>query len=191
MPFYDPEHFMQIEAEFNRFIEVLAENAVTSYLEVGSKYGGALWRAATSLPPGSRVVSVDLPRGTKMWRASELHLKDCVHELKKRGYDARIIWGDSTDPNVVKQVAALAPFDAVFLDGNHTLPYVIKDVANYGPLTRLLAFHDIGWHRAPEWKEGLRIDVPEWWNENKVNYRHEEIKLCPSGKNNGIGVLWR
>ncbi len=179
----------QVPEEINRFIEILTEERVTSYLEIGSKFGGSLWKVATSLPPGSRVTSVDLPRGTKLWRQSEQSLLACVGELKRLGYDARIVWGDSTDPHVVSQVTVLGPVDACFIDANHTLPYVVKDVANYGPLTRILALHDVAWRRQPEWR-GIRIDAPIWWNEHKVKYRHEEIKLCPTGKNNGIGVLW-
>jgi hypothetical protein len=44
--------------------------------------------------------------------------------------------------------------------------------------------------RAKEW-EGVRIDVPEFWDVIKRDFRHKEIKLCPTGKNNGIGVLWK
>jgi hypothetical protein len=57
-------------------------------------------------------------------------------------------------------------------------------------MCRLVAFHDIAWRRAPEWV-GVRIDVPEFWDSIKGDYRHEEFKFCPTGKNNGIGVLWR
>lgn len=180
----------QDPAEFARFIEILIEEQVTSYLEIGSKFGGSLWRVATSLPPGSRVTSVDLPRGTQLWRQSEQSLVACVGELNSLGYDARIIWGDSTHPRVIKEAIERGPVDACFIDANHTLPYVLKDVANYGPLARILALHDIAWHRQPEWK-GIRIDAPIWWNQHKAEYRHEEIKLCPTAKNNGIGVLWR
>ncbi len=180
----------QDPGELARFITILNEEHVTGYLEIGSKFGGSLWQIATSLPPGSRVTSVDLPQGTRLWRQSEQSLLACVDELTKLGYDAKIIWGDSTDPRVIKEVTARGPMDACFIDANHTLPYVVKDVANYGPLTRLLALHDIAWHRQPEWK-GVRIDAAAWWNEHKAEYaRYEEIKLCPTRKNNGIGVLW-
>lgn len=56
---------------------------------------------------------------------------------------------------------------------------------------RIVAFHDLAWRRAPEWV-GTRIDVPELWASIKGSFaRTEEIILCPTGKNNGIGVLWR
>lgn len=184
------DQIAQDPAEFARFVDILRKEKVTSYLEVGSKFGGSLWQAATSLPPGSRVTSIDLPNGTRLWDSTQQSLVSCIEELKKLGYDAEVIWGDSTDPSVVASAAERGPFEACFIDANHTLPYVIKDVANYGPLTKILALHDIAWHRQPEWK-GVRIDAPQWWNEHRSNYRrNEEIKLCPTRKNNGIGVLW-
>lgn len=181
---------MQVEAEIDGFAEILAQENIQSYLEIGSKFGGSLMRVAGSLVPGARVVSVDLPRGTKMWPQSEAELKASIDRLRLNGFDAHLIWGDSTAPEVVERVRALGPFDAIFIDANHTTPFLVKDWANYGPMGRIIAFHDINWHRAPEWV-GTRIDVPEFWDEIKADYRHQEFRLCPTGKNNGIGVLWR
>lgn len=181
---------LQEETEISGFCDIVRREGVLSYLEVGSKFGGSLWRVANAMPAGSRIVSVDMPSGTKVWPESKASLTACVAELNRRGYDAQIIWGDSTDPKVVEQVAALGPYDCALLDGDHRLPGVTQDFANYGPMAAMVAFHDISWHRAPEWV-GTRIDVPEFWDSVKGNYRHEEIRTCPTGKNNGIGVLWR
>lgn len=181
----------QDEAEIAAFCDILRAEGVGSYLEIGSKFGGSLWRAATSLPPGSRIVSVDLPAGTKAWTASRKSLLACIEELSRRGYDARVIWGSSFDAEVIEQVRALGPFDACLIDGDHRMPGVTQDFANYGPMARIVAFHDLAWKRAPEWV-GTRIDVPEFWASIKGDYdRTEELILCPTGKNNGIGVLWR
>jgi cephalosporin hydroxylase len=177
---------LQNEAEHARFVEILREQHVRSYLEIGSKFGGSLWKAAKAMPVGSRIVSVDMPSGTKVWPESKASLEACIKRLRDDGYDASVIWGDSTDPNIIDRVGVLGPFDCVFLDGNHTLPFVKKDWANYGPMGRLVAFHDIGWvQRAGKFP----IDVPEFWNSIKDQYRHEEIKL--EARDNGIGVLWR
>lgn len=180
----------QDEAEISRFAALLAAEGVRSYLEIGSKFGGSLWRVAQALPLGSKIVSVDLPKGTKLWRSSEPSLRTCIADLRAGGYRADVLWGDSADPAIVNAVAKLGPFDACLLDGNHTLPYVEQDFANYAPMCRIMAFHDISWRRGPEWKDGVKIDVPAWWAAHKDSYRHEEIRLCPTGKNNGIGVLW-
>lgn len=181
----------QDEAEIASYCEMLRFSEMHLYLEVGSKFGGSLWRAANMLPKGSRIVSVDMPNGTKAWKESRASLEMCIADLKTAGYDAQVIWGDSQAADVIRKVRLLGPFDAVMLDADHRLPGVTEDWLNYGlDARKMVAFHDIGWRRAPEW-EGVRIDVPEFWNSIKGDYRYQEIKLCPTGKNNGIGVLWK
>lgn len=181
---------LQVEAEIDCFAEIVRRENVQSFLEIGSKFGESLRRVGAAMPLGSRIVSVDMPKGTKAWPESEKALTNVVAGLRGAGHDARVIWGDSTNPEIIERVRALGPFDAIFIDANHTMPFVTKDFENYGPMGRIVAFHDIAWHRAPEWV-GTRIDVPQFWDKIKGQYRHEEIKACPTGKNNGIGVLWR
>jgi predicted O-methyltransferase YrrM len=180
---------LQNEIEVARFTEILKSENVHSYLEIGGKHGGSLWRAARALPKGSRVVSVDLPHGDTSFKESEPHLVACVEELRKMGYDAHLFLGDSTSPEIVEKVRLLGPYDACFIDANHTEPYVRKDWANYGPMARIVAFHDIGWLPRPAPSKKMPIESSKVWNELKTQFRHEEIKLEP--RDNGIGVLWR
>ncbi|WLA80293.1 class I SAM-dependent methyltransferase [Bradyrhizobium elkanii] len=182
---------LQDEQEIAAFADLVNSEGVLSYLEIGSKFGGSLRRVAAAMPAGSRVVSVDLPKGTKAWTQSEPSLKGVISDLRSKGYDAHLIWGDSTDQAVIDQVNVLGPFDCVMIDADHRLPGLTKDWINYGPLGRMVAFHDIAWRRAPDWV-GTRIDVPQLWDVLKQDYQHhQEFKFCPTGKNNGIGVLWR
>lgn len=174
---------LQADEEIDAFAQLLANEGVLSYLEIGSKFGGSLWRIARALPEGSRIVSIDL-------NVNGPSLRECVGQLCSLGYDAKLIMGSSLDKDVIAKAQALSPFDAVFIDGDHKPLAVMADWENYGPLARIVAFHDIGWRRAPEWV-GKRIHVPEVWDKIKTGYRYEEIKLCPTRKNNGIGVLWR
>lgn len=178
-----PPKALQTPEEIEAFAALLAREGVKSYLEIGSKFGGSLWRVAHALPKGSRLVSVDL-------NVNGNELQCCINELNGKGYDAWLIPLNSTLPEAIERAKALGPYDAVFIDGDHRPPGVWADWNNYSPMGRIIAFHDIGWHRAPEWV-GKRIDVPQVWDEIKKPYRYEEIKLCPTGKNNGIGVLWR
>lgn len=171
----------QFAPEMNIFVSVLRAECVTSYLEIGSKFGGSLRTVGRSLPKSSRIVSVDLCRHGG-------DLPDCVHELNQVGQVATLISGNSADPAVVSRVAAHAPFDAIFVDGDHTLEGVTADWENYGKMGRVVAFHDISWSRPPGW-EGHRIHVPEFWNAVKGDFPHMEIRLDRG--NNGIGVLWR
>jgi predicted O-methyltransferase YrrM len=181
---------LQHEGELAAFIELLRQHRVTRYLEIGAKFGGSLWRIGRALRVGSRVVAVDLPGGTDEWAASEQSLTACVTALRDIGQDARVVWGDSADEEMVRAVRALGPFDAVFIDGNHTLSGIRRDWANYGPLARrIVAFHDIAWRNEPQ-DRGYRIDAPAFWAELKPHFRHVEIRLDPTGRDNGIGVLW-
>lgn len=175
---------LQVDAEIDAFAALLAREGVRSYLEIGSKWGGSLWKVANALPKGSRVVSVDL-------NVNGEGLESTINRLKDIGYDAQMIVGDSTAPSTIFRAELLAPYDAIFIDADHRPPAVWADWHNYGPMGRIIAFHDIGWRRAPEWV-GKRIGVPEVWAEiKKLGHRFEEFKLCPTGKNAGIGVLWR
>lgn len=176
----------QNEKEFAWFTDILKRENVTSYLEIGSKHGSALWGVANVLPKGSLVVSVDLPWGNGH---TIPHLKQCISQLRDIGYDARLFLEDSTDSKVIERVRAIGPFDACFIDANHTEQFVRADWKNYGPMARIVAFHDIGWIARPLRPGKMPIDVPKVWNEIKTYYKHQECKL--EKRDNGIGVLWR
>lgn len=177
--------------EFARWLDIVREAGVRSYLEIGSKLGGALAAAAYCMPRGSRIVSIDLPWGKKETQAP---LEAVVRKLCTDGYDARLILGDSTASDVIVQARSLGPFDAIFIDANHTLPYVEADLGTYGPMARkLLAFHDINWKPRPQAAGKLPIDVPVVWRRLRDEWkmagrRYEEI--CLDAPDNGIGVLW-
>lgn len=176
---------LQDESEFNAFIDIIRRNGANSYLEIGSKFGGSLWRMATSLPMGSLIVSVDMPVGD-----SDRQLSKCINELKSIGYDAHLILGSSMDEDVKELVKSFAPFDVCFIDANHTEPFVRHDWNFYGAMCDIVAFHDIGWKRATRVGR-LPIEVKKVWDEIKLPFRYKEILSSPDQTDNGIGVLWR
>lgn len=182
-------NLLQHLGEFEEFLKLVRANGVRSYLEIGSKHGGSLWRVSSSLAIGSRVVSVDLPYGDTSFKESEPHLRACVEELKMLGYRAHLFLTDSTDPKTIEAVRDLGPFDLCLIDANHTEPYVRQDWQNYGPMAKMVAFHDIGWKPRPEPSKKMPIEVPKVWRELKRTYQNVEFKYCP--QDNGIGVLWR
>jgi cephalosporin hydroxylase len=179
-------HIAQDEAEIGAFVNLLRQEQVASYLEIGSRYGGSLWRIAHGLPQGSRVVAVDLPTGPGGKPDAISTLRACIRELGSIGYDAWLIEGDSQKTEVVRQAKVLGPYDCVFIDGDHTLEGVTSDWKNYGPMARLVAFHDVACCN-PE----KPIKTLQFWEQVKKNYRHQEFKLHHTGRHNGIGVLWR
>lgn len=182
---------LQQPDELNEYVELLCANNIRSYLEVGAKYGGTIYRVAQIMPVGSCIVAIDLPGGTKDWPRTSRSLVDLFTHLRKVGFDARIIWGNSTHMEVIRQAGKLGPYDAVLIDANHTAEYVRQDYAAYAPMARMVAFHDIAWKRPDDWKGYSRIDVPQFWEIVKKSHQHVEIRRDPSGVDNGFGVLWR
>ncbi len=186
------EKLLQQADEHARFLQILKDENVRSYLEIGSMYGGSLWRVGNALPQGSRLVSVDLMCDTPEAKPS---LDACAADLRLCGQDVHSIIGDSMAPDTYARVRAFAPFDCVFIDGAHTLEAVSSDWENYGSMGRLVAFHDIAWNDT--WRSSVpgrafkAMGVPELWNRLKNEHRHVEIKLHGPGNYYGIGVLWR
>jgi hypothetical protein len=183
---------LQHRQELDDFVKFLQTENVKSYLEIGCKYGGTLWAIGNRLPKGSRIVAVDLPAGQNI-PGSRINvrpsLEECVKHLKLIQYDVHLCIGDSTSSRIVNEVKALGPFDACLIDANHTLPYVTKDWENYGPMARIVCFHDIGFSRPPGHVQlGLNIDVPILWKQIKDQFRHQEIRH--DKQDNGIGILW-
>jgi predicted O-methyltransferase YrrM len=185
---------LQFPKEIEEFVQLMKDNNIKSYLEIGSMYGGSLWLVSRIMPKGSRIVSVDLPTPGKPHAAQSL--QECIQHLRRENFDAHLFVGDSTNADIVKKVNALGPFDAGLIDGNHTLPYVSKDWENYGPMCKIVAFHDINYRRPKEEiTQQMRtqgfyaIEVPAFWDKLKTAYRHTEIKL--DRRDNGFGVLWR
>jgi cephalosporin hydroxylase len=186
-----PPPMQQYEQEFTEFLGIVSELGIRSYLEIGSKFGGSLYRVGMVMPAGSECVAVDMPNGTKAWPESERSLRAVADELTRQGRKCSLIWGDSADPKVVRQVvAARAAYDMVFIDANHTLPYVRKDWENYGKLAeKAVVFHDISWDRGPEWTR-VRIEVPAFWRDIKQAHHYTELKYDPTRRDNGLGIIY-
>lgn len=183
---------LQNRREFEAFIELLKAEGVQSYLEIGSMYGGSFWRVAKALPKGSRVVSIDYAVDTP---EALPHLKGCIEDLRDEGCDAHLIVGDSYSAVAIEQARELGSYDCVFIDGAHTLEAVSNDWHNYGPMGRLVAFHDISWNET--WKSKVPgrapkpMGVPQLWEQVKQGHRYKEFRYQMPSNYYGIGVLWR
>lgn len=175
-----PPQMLQYEPEFNAFVDLLLDVGVRSYLEIGCKFGGTLWRVGMALPKGSTCVGVDFPRAPE---ATSFHsMRSVIRRLQEEGRECTMVWGDSTDRKAIDKVRSLGPFDACFIDANHSRLYVEKDWMNYGQMAKkVVAFHDICWQSS---------GVPKFWNEIKVGHHYSELRYDPGGANNGIGVIY-
>jgi len=184
---------LQSKREIAKFIDFMQEKKCQSYLEIGCKFGGSLWRVANGMPGGAKVVGVDLPQGDGSSKDTQPHLVECVETLKSMGYDAHLILGDSTAPETVERVYALGPFDCVFIDGNHFTEFVSKDFANYSPIaSKMVALHDINHRRTDKMNiekpmKGA-FQVPPFWDKVKAGRKFTEIAYESQAM--GIGILW-
>ncbi len=186
-------HLLQDRDEFNKFCQLLVDEKVSSYLEIGSFSGASIELVASVLPTGSRIVSVDKP-----WKhTKELRLRQVIHRLKQNGFDSHLIIGDSTDPQTIESVYALGPYDAVFIDGDHRMSYVKSDWKNYGAIAiRIVGFHDIA-RDMPKDQHGGPHEVASFWQELKTTFRNVEFISDKTRARTdtkaayGIGVLWR
>lgn len=188
-PAYETE-VTQFDDELNPFIEIIRDERCKSLLEIGSRFGGSLWRIARSLPKGSRVVSIDSGGGMGGNKpGAQPSLRGCVAALNGLGYDAHLLIGDSyNDHSIVRRGKDLAPFDAVFIDGDHSMEGMVHDWHNFGRHARkVCAFHDVAW-RPPVTYSGKLVDCRAVWDVLKYRYRSETF-LHPGG-NMGVGVLW-
>lgn len=166
--------------ELERLLEVVEGSS--SVLEIGSRYGYTLRKMARVMKPGSRIVSVDLPRGP--WGAnSEKYLQGNMEGLRCNGFDTHLFLGNSRDPEIVEKVKALGPFDVVFIDGDHRYDGVKADWLNYGPLGKTVIFHDIVLCKQ---NKGRGIEVYKLWRE--IEGKKEEF--VAKGSTMGIGI-WR
>jgi hypothetical protein len=183
---------VQDGAELQAFVRLVQEQKVRSYLEIGAKYGGSFWHIVRAMPRGSLAVAVDLPYGSTFKRPfSQPYLLECVKELRALSYLAHFIKGDSTNVAVIDAVRERGPYDLCLIDANHTEAFVRSDWINYGPMAKIVAFHDIAFDMSRNHVNKIfPIEVPKVWNEIKLGYRHQEIRLCKT-RDNGFGILWR
>ena len=155
-----------------------------SLLEVGSNFGGTLKRMAAVMPKGARIVSVDLDcDATPKYLNPIASLKDTCRKLGLLGADVNLLIGNSHDAEMVEEVRKLGPFDFGFIDGDHSYEGVKADWENFGPMCKVVGFHDIG---------GGVPDCRRFWQELKASgeYRVEE---CVSHIKPvfGIGLVFR
>lgn len=179
----DPENpFAQQDPwEFSRWLELLETFDASAYLEIGSCFGHTLRMASahlcTSLP---EIVSVDLGVGV-----GALEGEDTAAYLRKvaGNIGAHLIIGDSHSQDTLDQVMAVSPhYDACFIDGDHTYEGVKRDWEMYGPLCRMVAFHDIYYAFG-------NCGVGRFWEEIR-NSGKGVVEIRAKNAKYGIGVIF-
>lgn len=184
-------HYMmpQSEWELQRLLKLV--EGKRSVLEIGSSFGGTLRRIASVMPRGSKIVSVDLDCDTTpVFLNPQASLKEACRQIGMLGGNVELFIGDSHAASTIAAVKSHAPFDVCFIDGDHSYEGVKQDWENYGPMAKVVAFHDIADVVVPEKDDDL--GCRRFWKDLKAEgkYRIEEY-LSPEPPVFGIGVVFR
>jgi predicted O-methyltransferase YrrM len=162
--------------ELNCLLDLFEILQPSRVLEVGAMWGGTLWhwiRQAVEV-----VVVDDEMREAELW-----------HDWAE-AYDTslRLVKGRSQDEHVVNAARAFGPYDFAFIDADHSYDSVRADWENYGPLAKVVAFHDIlprpGYGVSQLWGELTGLDGARY-----VTFCQNEVVPGNEGRC-GIGVLW-
>ena len=173
---------VQVESELTAFLEFIKLRGVKSYLEVGVGRGDTFHEIVCTMPEGSLAVVVDLPASKWGFKDSKPYLEEAVADLKKRGYDVRVFLGKSGDSKIIKSVAALAPFDLIFIDADHTYKGVKEDFKNYSPFSKTIALHDVA-------EKSHNCEVYKFWEETTPREKTQQIVEREGSY--GIGIIYR
>ena len=191
----------QLESEIDTLIQFMLAHEVQAYLEVGARHGDTFHYVMTALATlGNPVygVAVDLPQAAWDHDGSAPNLQAAAHDLRTKGIDVDVVFGDSTSEEVIKDVQRLlqfstgrTEFDATLIDGDHRYEGCMTDFRNYGPMTSgLVAFHDIAGVSRKDRRTGAPMEVPRVWGEIKHAHPHVEIIDKDRPTFMGIGVLF-
>ncbi len=176
-----PVKISQIAEEFEQALELYRERKPERVLEIGTEDGGTLYHWLQNAEPGTTIVSVDI----------EDHAVPYV-EWVPDGVECELIIGDSHDPDVIEKVAALGPFDWLFIDGSHIYEDAADDWLIYYDLCSAGAvalLHDIALKRSyPE--TGQVAGVRKLWREIQAQgFVTKEIRAAPI-QEYGIGIVY-
>lgn len=165
----------QVRSEILELGKILQACPPTRSLEIGTNYGGTLLMLCTLSPPGSCIISIDLPRG-RFGGGYPLRKIPLYRRFPRSGQRLHLIRADSHTVETKERVLRILsgePLDYLFLDGDHTYDGVRRDFEMYAPLVRsggIVAFHDIVVHQSE-----TQCEVKRFWNEIKQRYQHREI----------------
>lgn len=164
-----------------------AASRASSYLEIGTRFGGTFNAMVRMMPPGSTAVAVDLPNAN--WGLdSEQELRRVTDVLREDGYNVHLFLGNSQNEEIIGSVRELGPFDVALIDGDHLYDGVKMDWQNYGPMSHTVIFHDVAGESAR--KKKLQVEVPRLWREIKSE-GYDTCEVIGRNSNMGLGLVYR
>ncbi|HSI12911.1 MAG TPA: class I SAM-dependent methyltransferase [Chthoniobacter sp.] len=180
--------FPQRDWEFRYLMGCMAAMQPRNLVEVGTREGGSLFMLSRVLPPGSTIISVDLPGSAWGYSSSGVKKRQVAERLRSDGFIIHLVERDSSAPETATEVQRLLggdPIEALFLDGDHSFAGVLADFRNYQPLMKAdapLIFHDIV--HSPKTP---RVEVHYLWRVLKALAPHVEF-IESDNAGWGIGV---
>ncbi|WP_135853697.1 class I SAM-dependent methyltransferase [Halorussus salinus] len=182
------EPFQQ-SGELRELLDSLQREDIDSVLEIGTARGGSLYLWCRTLEQSNTFLSVDLPGGEFGGGYSE-HRIDLFREFVDDA-NMQFIRRNSHDPETVRMVEDATPengIDLLFIDGDHTYEGVKKDFYSYSALlddNGIVVLHDIlGNPHDPD------VEVDQFWQELRQEYKTEEIVESPEQDWGGLGVVY-
>jgi hypothetical protein len=169
----------QVPLEFARWLRLLADLPIRSYLEVGCYNGNTACLATAYLQrlnPQFQAVTIDLWPWFLFYRE--------VRNLIPLEYRVGVNSFHLVDER----------FDAVFIDGDHSFEWTWADYQNVGRSARVCGLHDVN---SQHYFETLEVGgCPTVWELIKQTEGGEGIELIelfdhPAGNNFGIGARLR
>lgn len=132
-------------ADLESLLAVVRQREPRAYLEIGAGRGDTFREVVSCMPPGSRAVAVE---HSELPGECRCHLVRTAADLTRLGYDVYLTFGSSQTAWVVEEVAALGPFDLVFLDGDDTSRGVAADWIHFGADAAAVVMPTSGFWRA-------------------------------------------
>ena len=179
----------QVRDEIARFVNVLAQLAPKTVLEIGTASGGSYFLFSRIATEDALLISVDLPGGRfgggyASWRSP---LYQSFARARQR---VELLRSDSHSPDSLNSVKTLLDgrmVDLLFIDGDHSYAGAKQDFEMYSPLVRpggVIGFHDI----VPG--PGVNVGgVPSLWKELSATAHGTEIVANWNQGGYGIGYL--
>lgn len=186
---FSGKNWPQRPDEARALLKIAVKANVRSYLEIGCRFGDTYHYIMSALPEGSRGMALDMPGGIFGNQDSGDYLMRAHEDIRTQGKSSSVILGSSFDPENIRLIAEHAPFDMVFIDGDHRYDGVKRDWETFGPMGKIVAFHDIDGDAAPPRRDKLAVDVPRLWREI-VAAGYKTRNLVSPHRGMGIGVVW-